>query len=94
MYAAGLVKHGKSLKLLFMECSSHPGLPRGLSCEAPGFGSLKKACGGACGETQILLLLLLSEAMPLCGTVLKLLLVLSVNNSGSVYGDLQYASFK
>lgn len=32
--------------------------------------------------------------MPLCGTVLKLLLVLSMNNSGSVYGAFQYASFK
>lgn len=36
----------------------------------------------------------LSEAVPLCGTVLKLLLVLSMNNSASVYEDLQYASFK
>lgn len=26
----------------------------------------KKACGGACGERQICLLLLLSEAVPLC----------------------------
>lgn len=30
------------------------------------FGCLEKASGGACGERQIFLLFLLSEAVPLC----------------------------
>lgn len=36
----------------------------------------------------------LHPPVPLCGTALKLLLVLAMNNSGSAHGPLKYARFK